>query len=86
MPLCGRFQSCSLNYEHCLKCRNEDASKKFMAIGILLFDFEFFIGDHYNRGCGYYAKGQYDLAISDFTKPIEMNPAYAEAYNNRGLA
>jgi tetratricopeptide (TPR) repeat protein len=35
-----------------------------------------------------YAKGkdQYDKAISDFNKAIEINPRFAEAYRNRGLA
>ena len=35
----------ALSNAHWLKCRNEDASKKiFVAIGILVFDFELFIG------------------------------------------
>jgi tetratricopeptide (TPR) repeat protein len=54
--------------------------------------------DHYNSGCRYYTAGQYntagqygaggkyDLAIIEFTKAIEINPRYAQAYNNRGLA
>ena len=31
-------------------------------------------------------KGNYDQAISDFTKAIGLDPNYAKAYNNRGLA
>jgi len=39
-----------------------------------------------NRGLAYNHKGDYDLAISDFTKAIEINPRDAEAYYNRGVA
>jgi len=34
----------SISYERWLICRNEDASKKIVATGILVFDFELFIG------------------------------------------
>ena len=39
-----------------------------------------------NRGVAYGHKGQYDKAISEFTKAIEINPRDAEAYYNRGLS
>ena len=39
-----------------------------------------------NRGLAYINKGQYDEAISDCTKAIEINPELAEAYSNRGGA
>ena len=29
-------------------------------------------------------KGEYDRAIADYTKAIEINPAFADAYDNRG--
>ncbi|MGR3311514.1 MAG: tetratricopeptide repeat protein [Candidatus Brocadiales bacterium] len=32
----------------------------------------------------YYKKGEYDRAIGDYNKAIEINPKYAEAFNNRG--
>ena len=32
----------------------------------------------------YQEKGDYDRAIADFTKAIELNPDYAISYNNRG--
>jgi len=39
-----------------------------------------------NRGFAYCEIGQYDQAISDFSKAIEINPRFAPAYNNRGAA
>ena len=41
---------------------------------------------YFVRGVTYARKGQYDKAIADFTKAIELNPRHAEAYINRGLA
>jgi len=38
-----------------------------------------------NRGIAYGEKAQYDQAISDFNKAIEINPRYVKAYNNRGI-
>ena len=41
----GNFlKAVQISYEHWLKCRKEDASKKIVATGIIVFDFEFFIG------------------------------------------
>lgn len=37
-------------------------------------------------GNEYLCKGQYDLAISDFSKAIELNPSDSGAYSFRGLA
>ena len=41
---------------------------------------------HNNRGFAYCQIGQYDQAILDFSKAIEINPRLAHAYNNRGWA
>ena len=38
------------------------------------------------RGFVYQLQKEYDCAIEDFTKAIELNPNYADAYYNRGLA
>ena len=39
-----------------------------------------------NRGIAYMNKGDYDLAIADYSKAIDIIPGFAEAYNNRGIA
>lgn len=39
-----------------------------------------------DRGLSYVEKGQYDHAILDFNKAIEINPSIPELYYNRGLA
>ena len=39
-----------------------------------------------NRGLVYANKGNYDSAIRDYDKAIEIAPNYAMAFNNRGLA
>ena len=42
--------------------------------------------DYYNSGVDHANKGEHDLAISDYTKAIEINPRHASAYCNRGVA
>jgi len=39
-----------------------------------------------NRGVDYLGKGDYDQAISEFTKAIEIDPSLPDAYSNRGDA
>ena len=39
-----------------------------------------------NRGVAYYQSGQYELAIRDYDKVIELNPNDDVAYNNRVVA
>ncbi|REJ43634.1 MAG: tetratricopeptide repeat protein [Microcystis flos-aquae DF17] len=37
-----------------------------------------------NRGVLYYNQQKYELALSDYSKAIDINPNLADAYNNRG--
>jgi tetratricopeptide (TPR) repeat protein len=41
---------------------------------------------YFKRGMDWQKKGDYDLAIANYTKAIELNPNFAMAYNNRGVA
>ena len=42
--------------------------------------------DAYNRGIDYGEKGEYDMAIANFTEAIRLDPKYAEVYYVRGTA
>lgn len=42
--------------------------------------------NYYNRGYEYDEKSDYDLAISDYTAALKINPNYTRAFFNRGLA
>jgi tetratricopeptide (TPR) repeat protein len=44
------------------------------------------VGIYLNRGIAQYKKGDYDQAIANYTRAIEINPNYAKAYFYRGLA
>ncbi|MGI9568856.1 MAG: tetratricopeptide repeat protein, partial [Desulfobulbia bacterium] len=41
---------------------------------------------HNHRGIAYYNKGQFDKAIADYKKAIQLNPKDAAAYYRRGNA
>lgn len=58
--------------EECTKQINDDAWDKAIAYN--------------NRGIVYNAKGNFEKAISDYSRAIELKPEYANAYNNRGVA
>ncbi|MDR0322316.1 MAG: tetratricopeptide repeat protein [Treponema sp.] len=41
---------------------------------------------YYERGGTYFLKGDYDKAIDDYSKVLQITPEDDTAYNNRGLA
>lgn len=41
---------------------------------------------HLDRGRAHFALGQYDLAISDYTETLKLNPREYKALNNRGIS
>lgn len=63
------FMVCALFYE----CASQQPVKLISA-------------EEYNhRGISWGEKGDYDRAISDFNKALEINPRYAGAYRGRGI-
>jgi tetratricopeptide (TPR) repeat protein len=42
--------------------------------------------EHFNRGFAHYELGEYQWAIYDYDKAIQLNPEDAARYNNRGRA
>jgi len=43
-------------------------------------------GAYFVRGTVYLDKSDYDNAIADFTKTMELDPRFAEAYHHRSIA
>ena len=41
---------------------------------------------YYNRGLAHSKNGEFDKAIADYTKAIELKPDYADAYYRRSKA
>ena len=41
---------------------------------------------YFSRGIAYLEKDEYDLAIAEFDKAIQLDPDYAKAYAFRGIA
>jgi tetratricopeptide (TPR) repeat protein len=41
---------------------------------------------YHRRGTAYASKKEYDQAIADYTKALEIDPKYISALNDRGLA
>ena len=74
--------------------KNKEALKLYYAKdyngAIKLYDevlkFGEYDGAYNNRGNAYLNLNQYERAIQDYNKAIQLNPNYFEAYNNRGWA
>ena len=43
-------------------------------------------GDWYDRGQSFLESGVLDEAIESFTRAVELEPHFADAYNSRGIA
>ena len=66
--------------------------KSFLTI-ILIFFFSYFQAQESNNAIGFYTSGlehynkqNYTEAIDEYTKAIEINPDFAEAFFQRGCA
>jgi len=63
--------------------------KSLRIISLIVFLFLFSCSSEYyylRRGIFNFNKGQYDEAISDFTRTLEINPKLGNVYYNRGTA
>ncbi|HBH97071.1 MAG TPA: hypothetical protein DDX89_04680, partial [Candidatus Omnitrophica bacterium] len=63
-----------------------------LCVPLLLMSASFVVAEdedaqtHYVFGVGYQDIGQFEEAIENYTKAIERDPSYAEAYHGRGVA
>lgn len=57
-----------------------------VATFLLLSEQSLGVDDWFEKGLSSLDSGQYEEATEAFSKAIEINPQYAEAYNNRGVA
>ncbi len=64
---------------------NDVAETMRFAEKAICADPNYFMG-YFARACAWDSKKEYDKAIDDYTKAIELNPDSADAYYNRGLA
>jgi tetratricopeptide (TPR) repeat protein len=49
------------------------------------FEDDFIAGNYNNRGSNYHELKQYERAIEDYSRAMELNPKCATAYTNRGV-
>ena len=85
----GNFNEAKEEFEKALKVDPfYESVKEFLRIieDVAVKKIESKTAIHLFKGAAYVIKGQTGEAISDYTKAIEMNPGFVEAYFNRGLA
>src|SRR6218665_3467647 len=56
-----------------------------MAVGILTALYKSDSEKYFESGCSKEQSGDYETALADFTKAIEENPSYTQAYIHRGF-
>lgn len=79
------FNDLVSNYEKAGKSNNYTEQVRILTLILEKYPNEQPEKTYNNRGNAYYALKDYDKAISDYTKAIELKPDYADAYFNRGL-
>jgi tetratricopeptide (TPR) repeat protein len=84
----GKFKEAKEEFEKVLKADPFDVSaKKELKVieDVIVKKIKSETAIHLFKGRAYQGKGQYDQAIADFNKAIEINPRDPLAYNNRGF-
>jgi len=79
------------DFEELVEELSSRSSKEKNPYGISYFDRAISVAKYNatyrnNRGYAYLLKGEYDRAIEDLNKAIQLKPKFAMAYNNRGIA
>lgn len=65
---------------------NDESVKEQLSDTLSKIDNQLTSTQFYESGTSYTEKGQHDLAIVDFSKAVQANPQYVEAYISRGMS